>query len=70
MFVSQTFNTRLQDDWILQASHLLSSSSEEEFSLLEAFLPLTHYFPLSTSLGLHSIKYLLFQLFFNSFLLY
>lgn len=40
MFVSQTFNTHLQDDWILQASHLLSSSSEEEeFSLLEAFFP-------------------------------
>ena len=42
MFVPQTFYTLLQDDWILQASYLLSSSSEEEkFSLLEAVLPLT-----------------------------
>lgn len=42
MFVPQMFYTLLQDAWILQASHLLScSSEEEEFSLLEAVLPLT-----------------------------
>lgn len=70
MFVPQMFYTLLQDAWILQASHLLSCSSEEGvFPVGGRSSPDSHSFPLSTSLGLlHQISPL--SVFFNPFLLY